>query len=321
MLHIHNGDSSAGTLKMSDVGGEHLPFRENLMAGPTPQGLTPADWRSVRARFLAADDGHDEEKCRKDLSDQDEALSRFRDHEEVVLWFEHDLFCQVNLIYLLTWFHEQQPGGAKLSLVCVNEFMGPMSPEQMASLFDKRHEVSAAEFQVAAMAWRAYCSPDPEDIENLLGKDTSALPYLRDALFRHLARFPSTRNGLGLVENRALQLIADGRTRFDSLFPAFWKAESEYGIGDTGLWDEVKRMGQAEEPLILISGLDDWRQVFRSNDFLNASFELTETGREVLAGRSDFIEVNLIDLWLGGAHLTAVNLWRWDEQNRKLIRV
>ncbi len=29
--------------------------------------------------------------------------------------------------------------------------------------------------------------------------------------------------------------------------------------------------------------------------------------------------VNSIDLWLGGAHPTADNLWRWDEQNRKLI--
>src|SRR5262249_7497454 len=298
MLHIHNGDSSAATLKMSEVSGEHLPFRETLMTGPTPQGLSPAEWRSVRARYLAVDDGTDEEKCRQDLADQDEALRRFRDHEEVVLWFEHDLFCQVNLIYLLDWFHGQPPGGAKLSLICFNEFLGPMSPEQMASLFDKRHEVTADEFQVAAAAWRAYCSTDPGDIETLLGKDTSALPYLRDAMFRHLARFPSTRNGLGHVENRALQLIADRRTTFTSLFPAFWKTESEYGLGDAGLWDDLKRMARAKEPLIVISGPDDWRQASGSDQFLNSSFALTETGREVLAGGSDFIEMNSIDMWL-----------------------
>src|SRR5262245_13746188 len=283
MLHIHNGDSSAGTLKMSDVAGEHLPFRENLMAGPTPEGLTPADWLSIRARFLAADDGPDEEKCRKDLAGQEEALGRFRDHEEVVLWFEHDLFCQVNLIYLLAWFHERSPSGAKLSLVCFNEFLGPMSPVQMASLFDKRLEVTASEFQVAAEAWRTFCSPDPEDIERLLCKDTSALPYLQDALFRHLERFPSRGNGLGRIENRALELIADGRTSFESLFPAFWKTESEYGLGDAGLWENIKRMGHAKEPLIIISGLDDWRQVSRSNRFIKSSFALTETGTEVLA--------------------------------------
>jgi hypothetical protein len=283
--------------------------------------LTPADWRSVRARFLAADNGLDEEQCRRDLADQDEALSRIRDHEEVVLWFEHDLFCQINLIYLLAWFHEQPPGGVKLRLVCFNEFLGPMSPEQMAPLFNKRHEVTAAEFQLAVMAWRAYCSPDPEEIERLLSKDTSALPYLRDALFRHLARFPSVRNGLGRVENRALQLIADGRATFKSLFPAFWNDDPGYGMGDAALWGEMKRLGQDKEPLIVISGLDDWRQASGSNQFLNASFALTETGREVLAGSRDFIEVNSIDRWLGGAHLTTDRLWRWDEQNRKLVRV
>jgi hypothetical protein len=79
-------------------------------------------------------------------------------------------------------------------------------------------------------------------------------------------------------------------------------------------------MGQAKEPLIVISGYDDWRQSSRSNRFIKSSFALTEIGREVLVGRSDFIGVNSVDLWLGGAHLTADNLWRWDEPNRKLIR-
>jgi hypothetical protein len=123
-----------------------------------------------------------------------------------------------------------------------------------------------------------------------------------------------------LIEDRALQLIADGRVTFESLFPAFWKTESEYGLGDAGLWGDMKRMGQAKEPLIVISGLDDWRQVPRSNRLVKSSFALTENGREVLASRRDFIELNSIDLWLGGAHLTADNLWRWDEQKRKLIR-
>jgi hypothetical protein len=260
------------------------------------------------------------EQLRKDLAEQDEALSKFRDHEEVALWFEHDLFCQINLIYLGAWLREQPPSRAKLSLICINEFMGPMGPEHLASFFNRRHEITAAEFELAASAWQAYCSPDPEDVERLLNEDTSALPYLRDALFRHLERFPSVRNGLGRVENRALQLIADGRDTFKSLFPAFWNAESEYGIGDTSLWNYIKRIGNAGEPLIVISGLDDSLGLSGGDHFLNAAFELTDAGREALDGRRDFIDVNSIDLWLGGAHLTSDDFWRWDEQNQKLVR-
>ena len=53
------------------------------------------------------------EKCESELREQEEALSRFSDHEEVVLWFEHDLFCQVQLIYLLDWFARRELGQTK----------------------------------------------------------------------------------------------------------------------------------------------------------------------------------------------------------------
>jgi hypothetical protein len=49
------------------------------------------------------------------------------------------------------------------------------------------------------------------------------------------------------------------------------------------------------------------------------SFDLTEKGREVLAGTRDFVELNGIDLWLGGVHvLSGAVLWLWDEHDRGL---
>jgi hypothetical protein len=39
---------------------------------------------------------------------------------------------------------------------------------------------------------------------------------------------------------------------------------------------------------------------------------LTGAGRDVLAGRSDHVELNGIDRWMGGVHLTRRSLWRWD---------
>jgi hypothetical protein len=101
MLHIHNGDSSANTLKESAIAGQHLAFREALCAGPVTQGCANEEWLEVRARFLADDYAVDFARCRDDLIRQQEALARIPEHEEVVLWFEHDLFCQIHLIYLL----------------------------------------------------------------------------------------------------------------------------------------------------------------------------------------------------------------------------
>src|SRR5207244_10062428 len=124
MLHIHNGESSANTLKQSAIKGEQFAFRDALIAGPTPGGLTSEDWRRVRTQHLSDAYGVDSQECERDLLLQEKTLASFPDHEEVVLWFEYDLFCQVNLIYLLDWFSQRHLGKTKLSLICICGFPG-----------------------------------------------------------------------------------------------------------------------------------------------------------------------------------------------------
>jgi hypothetical protein len=323
MLHIHNGDSTAGTLKEFGFPGEHNAFQEVLMEGPTPGGLPPEEWIEVRAQFLA--DAYDLklENCEKDCREQEAWLRTFPEHDETILWFEHDLFCQINLIYLLDWFSRQSMGKTKLSLICVGEFpgkpdfrgLGELTGEQLVSLFDKRHEVTDMELSLAARAWAAYCSADPREIARLIHENTSVMPFLRHALRLHLMRFPSVWNGLGRIENTALEMISSGAIGFKSLFPRFGKAEPVYGLGDSQFWCALKRIGIARDPLITISGLGDADPALKSNWCHDASFELTETGRAVLAGERDFIESNGIDLWLGGVHLVDGPVWRWDEDS------
>src|SRR5881409_492438 len=115
MLHIHNGESSAGTLKRSPVPGEIFSFQDALITGPTPARLTGEEWRHIRARHLSESYGVDLDECERRLLNQEQTLASFSDHDEVVLWFEHDLFCQVNLIYLLDWFAARELGKTKLT--------------------------------------------------------------------------------------------------------------------------------------------------------------------------------------------------------------
>src|SRR5688572_27998219 len=124
MLHIHNGDASADTAKQSTLPGEHLAWRESLMTGPTPAGLSGREWRSLRAQHLSEAYGVDFKECEQELLDQEKKLASFGEHDEVVLWFEHDLFCQTNLLYLLNWFEQQDMGNTRLSLICIGEFPG-----------------------------------------------------------------------------------------------------------------------------------------------------------------------------------------------------
>lgn len=323
MLHIHNGESTGGTLREFGFPGEHKAFQEVLMEGPAPGGLSFDEWVDVRARFLADAYELKLENCEKDLREQEAWLRRFSEHDETILWFEHDVFCQINLIYLLDWFSKQSMGNTRLSLICIGEFpgnpdfrgLGELTGAQLASLFDGRHEVTERELILAARAWAAYRSPDPREITRLIDEDTSAMPFLGNALRLHLKRFPSLTNGLGRVENKALEMISSGAIVFKSLFPRFGKAEPVYGMGDSQFWCALKRIGEARDPLITISTTADSNPALTSNWYRNASLELTETGRAVLAGERGFIETNGLDLWLGGVHLVDGSVWRWDDRN------
>jgi hypothetical protein len=326
MLHIHNGDCSADTAKKSNMPGEHLAWREALIFGPIIRGLPEAEWRKLRARHLAEAYELNFDDCEKGLRDQQEALLKFSDHEEVVLWFEHDLFCQLHLIYLLDWFARQQLGTTKLSLTCVGSFpgfddfrgLGQLDSEQLASLFPQRHPVTPAEFKLASKAWVAFSSPDPRDIATLLEEDSAMLPFLQPALRKHLQRFPSAQNGLGLIENKALELIAGGASQFVELFPGFGKGEPTYGLGDAQFWLSLQPLAEAAQPLLTISNGDSHMPT-SSLDFIKASFALTEKGHSVLRGEEDFIALNSIDTWLGGVHLKGKEVWRWNAQQERLV--
>jgi hypothetical protein len=328
MLHILNGESTETTLAQTAIPGERFSFRDALIGGPTPAGANGADWRKVRAAHLSASYGVDVAECERDLARQEIVFASFGGHEEVVLWFESDLFCQVNMLYVLDWFTRRETGNTKLTLICIGEFpgrpnfrgLGELNPEELASLFEKRNRVSDAEFELARSAWQAYRSDSPRAIEQMLDQDTAALPFLKEAFRLHLERFPSSRNGLGRIERRGMELITVGLSRFVDLFPEFIKTEAGYGLGDAQFWNALRSITTVPYPLLQSNDSDAVAGPLSSDKVETTSFQITETGLAVLNGTADFVEMNGIDLWLGGVHLNGTGkVWRWDEQHDHLV--
>src|SRR5436190_12607945 len=168
MLNVYNGDSTANTARAASIPGDHISWREALVCGPAPADLAESEFIEVRAQHLAAAYNVAIEKCRAELLSMHEGLASFADHDEVVLWFEHDLFCQVHLIYLLNWFAGREMGNTKLSVVCIDQFpgaqpfhgLGELNEAQLKSLFPTRTKITAAELQLAVKAWQSYSASD-----------------------------------------------------------------------------------------------------------------------------------------------------------------
>ncbi len=329
MLHIFNGDATAEVFAETGLPGTALAWHEALIAGPVPNDTFSDNWINVRANHLAAAYEKEVEQCRETLLEMKRVLQKADEHDEIVLWFEHDLFCQVNLLALLDAISRFDIDAGRLAIISIDTFpgvdkfhgMGQLTPAQLASLFEKRQEVSPEMISLAQEAWQAYTSPNPESIQALLRQDTTALPFLKSAFSAHLSRFPSTVNGLGFIENAALDLIVGGVDEFKPLFPMFSELHPQFGLGDWQFWNHLVFLSRLGTPLLEIYDMNRPGQALCSGDYRKAYFKLTRAGKAILVGNSDNLNINKVDYWLGGVHLIDHNpVWRWDSKKKQLVR-
>lgn len=323
MLHVTNGSIAAEGIRRSGVPGRVAISADVLHEGPAPAGLPPERWRKVRARYLAEAGYAGYDECLAELTDWDRAVEEARSYEEVVLWFEHDLFDQLLLIRLLDGFAAREIGPPRLSLICIGEFpgiepfhgLGQLTPEQLGPLLETRQPVTREQLTLARHAWRVFCSPEPVGIELALRRDTSALPFLAGALLRHLEEFPSTRNGLSRTEHQALAVLAaSGPTMtFEALLAATQTLEERPFLGDVSLFHHLQGLSTDPRRLVRVEREG-------SGGLRNARVALTATGLGVLEGRDDWVRIHGIDRWLGGVHLHGYEAqWRWDPDRGRLV--
>src|SRR5271170_4721894 len=97
MLHITNGESVIHSFAAARLEGAYLSWLDVLYDGPVPD-LPHEALSDVRARATSAMGWGEEARVRSAFAARDAALASFRDYDEVVLWFEHDLFDQLQLI-------------------------------------------------------------------------------------------------------------------------------------------------------------------------------------------------------------------------------
>jgi len=303
VLIITNGTSAVGTLDRAGIAGEKLPWEDVLHDGPLPEGLDLEALSTVRARFIADRGWGDFHEVLADFRRRAARLHRAHDDEEVVLWFEHDLYDQLQLVQLLDWFGTPMRRPARLSLICHARFVSLCSDEELQRDFAARSPVSDEQLGLGMDAWAALRAPTPEAVIDLLNADTNPLPFLRGALLRFLEELPA-RDGLARSERQLLAAVADGATTVGEAFRRSQDFEHPIYLGDASFERYAARLACGPAPVLRIEG---------------ETLALTDVGRAVLEEREDRIRINGIHRWWGGVRLTPESLWRWDA-DRQVLR-
>jgi hypothetical protein len=321
-LNITNGDNAAGTLSEAGIAGKIIAWRDVLHEGPVDVSLALNALSKQRARFISKRGWGDFAHVSGDFAERDRVIQHLDYFGEVVLWFEDDLYDQLQMIQLLDFFSRGSPRRKKLSLIVVDGYIPPLSPAKLKELDDARAPVTAKQFELAQKAWKAFGSDDPSDISRLLSENTSALPYVAGAFRRHLEEFPSVTNGLSRSEREALTAIEEGHTTPVAAFLEVGRKQDSIFLGDIVFYSYLERLSGKKNPLVRWS---DGSTVVSptaesSREFVKRELTVTPLGRDVLSGKKDWQGINTQSRWLGGVEIRAgATGWRWDPAKHALV--
>ena len=322
MLHVTNGDSAAALIHSSDIGGTVLAWQDVLHIGPVPSGISMDALSRKRAKFLASLGWGDEKNITRDFVLRNATLqSHTAAHDQTVLWFEHDLYDQLQLIQILAWLAEIRSGPHEYFLICIDKYpgvesfrgLGDLNRQQMSHLFGTRKPVTQKQFSFATEAWNSFTNPNPDQHQALADTVSSELPFLQVAYRRFLEEWPSVHNGLSKTEEHALNLIARGIHDPVELLHAHWENEVAPFMGDWVFWEVLLGLARGSPPLIHIEGSQTVK------DFHSTQLSITLEGATILRGEEDAIRLRGIDRWYGGCHVVAsAKTSRWNATERRL---
>ncbi len=240
-LHITNGDSFTQKLQALELKGEIITWREMLCEGKTETNVGSESFWKTRFDFL-----HKNYKVSKSwfvekTLKEYRSLCNHKQQDQIILWFEYDLFCQINMLAVLSWLKTYRRD-AEISLVCSGDEdetdklygLNELSDEQLLDLYENRKVLSRSDIEYADYVWQLYCSDNPIRLENLTDFNNYQFDYLGDAVKAHLKRFPSIKNGLNAIENKVLEVAAEKKPRSKKAFlNNVLQDQGLYGFGDT----------------------------------------------------------------------------------------
>ena len=322
-LNITNGDSAVSKLRAAGVPGEIIPWNDVLHEGPVNAALSLHDLSELRALFISERGWDDFAHVSGSFGQRDRTLASLERFEEIVLWFEEDLYDQLQLLQLLDFFSRSSDRKARLSMILVVGYLASLTPSALAELEPKRASITPAQLELGQRAWRAFGSADPSAVERIAAEDTSALRFLSAALTRHLEEFPDSRSGLSRSEAEALKAIESGHTTPVAAFLEVARQQKSIFLGDIVFYWYLERMSDSETPLVT------WKDGSRvvaprgkedSREFVTGELAVTDVGRQVLAGKRDWQSLNRNSRWLGGVEIKpGTGGWRWDSAANALV--
>lgn len=314
-LIVTNGQSGVDNIEQAGIMGEVMSWDDVLHDGPVPGGYSLAVTSEMRARYLTSVGSGDFEEIHDKFKSRDKKLEAAASYEELVLFFEHDLYDQLQLLQILELLHKDIHRPSRMTIAHPPTYIGHCTPEMLMASYESRVEIPLAIFELGSAVWRAFTAESPEELGELLSIEEPALPHLPEALRRLAEEYPDHMTELSRTERQILIALNNGPQRVGVLFKKVQDMEDAVFMGDWSFVMYLKALCKGNQPLVkpVLNGAGNpLANDYEYSALMQASFEITNTGYAVLNGdarKSAYLD---IERWIGGTHITSVNLWCWN---------
>jgi hypothetical protein len=285
-------------------------------------------------------------------------LDNLNQYNEIVLWFEHDLYDQLQLAECLYHLAKHRDQVKQFYLICIGEHddvdyfhgLGNLSISQLEALYPHRQQLSIEQLVLGKTVWQAIASNTPEPLNPLLTKPLTTLPFMANALIRFAQEYPWLNSGLSLTQTLILQSLAAPKAELPILLSNLRHqahhqgeelslAEQRYqqimNKSEINLGRLFTNLQTIEEAPFLgdiwltkeLHYLSTHSPAYLNIDYqgseswdMRASYQISEAGLKALQGTLGTREKPKPGFWRGGVHITADNYWCWDKQKRQLVK-
>ncbi|GAA4114465.1 hypothetical protein GCM10022393_13900 [Aquimarina addita] len=289
-LHITNGDSLTDRLITSDlVYGEFLVWREMLCEGPTEIKIESDSAIAKRMVFLKKYYRISNQDYQEKFISELKKLEDLTPYNQIILWFEYDLFCHINLIAAISLLLRKNTDNIPIYLVCSgriehqNKYLGlcELSDPQLKEHLEEKILLDIDDLELASHVWTLYCESNPNKIAGQIKKQSS-FDYLSICLRAHLQRFPNMLTGLNILEHNILEMVNTYQIKnIKQLMGYALEYQGFYGYGDM----QMKRV---------------LARLFQFLDQTKDRLILSERGQLALQHKKNFYNTQALDWYYGG---------------------
>ena len=241
--HVLNGDCLLEQFPTAIAGTKYVA-RECMVEGPV-LGDTLEAVIQTRTNFINLTYGVTPMQYQAQTYKEFNGMIKIPMGSTLYLWFEEDLFCQVNwwfCMFLIQTYTQDLNVHLVKPMAAMRYNFGGMNAAELTTAFNNSVVIEQKDRDLLAQLWRAYQTNKFTNMHAIAFQLQTKYPFVQEAVQAHQQRF-DTPTALGKPKRILQEIISELNTQdFGPVFRAFCKRAPYYGFGDAQVMRLLKEL-------------------------------------------------------------------------------